>query len=139
MTELRFTDNTQQFITENFKLAPDQLAKVNFAMNLSGTTHAVETLQSHCELSVDDAETLALALQLLSTVKFNDSMIVKPKSVTSADNLTKSTLYVRNLPLTVSLEELSSTFEAFGQVKDTRLQKDKGTGEFTGYAYWCCL
>lgn len=78
--ELRLTDNTQQGIAENFPLTPEALAKLNFALTLSGATHAVESLQTHCELSLHDAETLAVALHLLSKVNFTDTMINKPRN-----------------------------------------------------------
>jgi len=132
--ELRFTDNTQQAIAEHFRLSPEALAKVNFALTLAGTTHPVESLQTHCELSSDDAESLAIALHLLSKVNYSDPMINKPK-ITGVENLSKDTLYIRNLPLTITQEELSAAFDAFGSVKEIRTQKDKATGEFSGCVF----
>jgi hypothetical protein len=131
--ELRLTDNTQQNIAEKFQLTPESLAKLNFALSLSGTSHAVESLQTHCELSLEDAESLAVALHLLSKVNYTDSMLNKPKTVTSTENLSKNTLYIRNLPLTVTQEELSTAFDSYGAIREIRIQKDKITGEFSGY------
>jgi hypothetical protein len=134
MAELRFTDLTQQSLVENFKLDAESLAKLNFALNLSGTTHAVESLQTHCELSQEHAESLAVVLHLLSSVNYTDQMILKQKDApTSTENLSKTTVYIRNLPLTVTPEELSEGFEVFGAVREIRTQKDKISGEFSGY------
>jgi len=132
---LRLTDNTQQSISEKLQLTPEDLAKLNFALGLCNTTHAVESLQAHCELSLEDAETLAVALHLLSKVNFTDSMINKPKSVPSSEILSRTTLYIRNLPLTVTQEELTSSFEHYGSVKEVRIQRDKISGEFSGSVF----
>jgi len=133
-TELRLTDNTQQAIADNFPLTPEALAKLNFALSLSGTTHAVESLQTHCELSVEDAETLAVALHLLSKVNFAESMINKPRREVQGSQST-TTLYIRNLPLNVTMEELQVAFENYGIVKEIRTQKEKLTGEFFGSVF----
>jgi len=133
-TELRLTDNTQQSIADNFPLTPEALAKLNFALSLSGTTHAVESLQTHCELSVEDAETLAVALHLLSKVNFSESMINKPRRDVQGNQST-NTLYIRNLPLNVTMEELQVAFENYGIVKEIRTQKEKLTGEFFGSVF----
>jgi len=133
--ELRLTDNTQQAIGDNFPLTPEALAKLNFAMSLSGTTHAVESLQTHCELSVEEAETLAVALHLLSKVNFTDSMLNKPRRDASQGPQSATTLYIRNLPLNVTMEELQVAFENYGIVKEIRTQKEKLTGEFFGSVF----
>jgi RNA recognition motif-containing protein len=133
--ELRLTDNTQQAIADNFPLTPEALAKLNFALSLSGTTHAVESLQTHCELSVEDAETLAVALHLLSKVNFTDSMLNKPRRDASQGPQSATTLYIRNLPLNVTMEELQVAFENYGIVKEIRTQKEKLTGEFFGSVF----
>lgn len=93
----------------------------------------MESLQTHCELSQEDAETLAVALHLLSSVSYTDQMLAKQKSAGASEGLSKTTLYVRNLPLTVTQEELSSSFEVYGAIKEIRTQKDKLSGEFAGY------
>jgi len=129
--ELRLTDNTQQAITENFPLTPESLAKLNYALSLSGTTHAVESLATHCELSQEDAETLAVALHLLSKVQFTETMLNKPRNNTTGPQ-SANTLYIRNLPLNVSQEELQVAFDTYGTVKEIRTQKEKSTGEFFG-------
>jgi RNA recognition motif-containing protein len=134
-TELRLTDNTQQSIADNFPLTPEALAKLNFALSLSGTTHAVESLQTHCELSVEDAETLAVALHLLTKVNFTESMLNKPRSSTLQGPQSATTLYIRNLPLNVTMEELQVAFENYGIVKEIRTQKEKLTGEFFGSVF----
>jgi len=134
MQELRLTDNTQQAIAENFPLTPEALAKLNFALSLTGTTHAVESLQTHCELSVEDAETLAVALHLLSKVNFTESMINKPRREIQGSQST-TTLYIRNLPLNVTMDELQVAFENYGIVKEIRTQKEKLTGEFFGSVF----
>jgi len=133
--ELRLTDNTQQAIAENFPLSPEALAKLNFALSLSGTTHAVESLQTHCELSLEDAETLAVALHLLSKVNFSESMLSKPRKDSVPGQQSTNTLYIRNLPLNVTQEELSVAFENYGTVKEIRIQKEKSTGEFFGSVF----
>jgi RNA recognition motif-containing protein len=133
--ELRLTDNTQQAIGDNFPLTPEALAKLNFAMSLSGTTHAVESLQTHCELSVEEAETLAVALHLLSKVNFSDSMLNKPRRDAGQGPQSATTLYIRNLPLNVTMEELQVAFENYGIVKEIRTQKEKLTGEFFGSVF----
>jgi len=132
--ELRLTDNTQQGIADNFPLTPEALAKLNFALSLSGNTHSVESLQSHCELSVEEAETLAVALHLLSKVNFTESMINKPRRE-AAGSQSATTLYIRNLPLNVTMEELQVAFENYGIVKEIRTQKEKLTGEFFGSVF----
>jgi RNA recognition motif-containing protein len=134
-SELRLTDNTQQAIADNFPLTPEALAKLNFALSLSGTTHAVESLQTHCELSVEDAETLAVALHLLSKVNFTDTMLNKPRRDASQGPQSATTLYIRNLPLNVTMEELQVAFENYGIVKEIRTQKEKLTGEFFGSVF----
>jgi cold-inducible RNA-binding protein len=133
--ELRLTDNTQQAIADNFPLTPEALAKLNFAMSLSGTTHAVESLQTHCELSVEEAETLAVALHLLSKVNFTYQMLNKPRRDASQGPQSATTLYIRNLPLNVTMEELQVAFENYGIVKEIRTQKEKLTGEFFGSVF----
>jgi RNA recognition motif-containing protein len=132
--ELRLTDNTQQAISENLSLSPEALAKLNYALSLSGATHAVETLQTHCELSTEDAETLAVALHLLSKVQFTDTMINKPRQNTTGPQ-SANTLYIRNLPLNISPEELQQAFDHYGTVKEIRTQKEKTTGEFFGSVF----
>jgi RNA recognition motif-containing protein len=135
MQELRLTDNTQIAISDNFPLTPEALAKLNFALSLTGTTHAVESLQTHCELSVEDAETLAVALHLLSKVNFTESMINKPRRDVAQGSQSTTTLYIRNLPLNVTMDELQVAFENYGIVKEIRTQKEKLTGEFFGSVF----
>jgi RNA recognition motif-containing protein len=115
-------------------LTPEALAKLNFALSLTGTTHAVESLQTHCELSVEEAETLAIALHLLSKVNFTESMINKPRREIQGSQST-TTLYIRNLPLNVTMDELQVAFENYGIVKEIRTQKEKLTGEFFGSVF----
>jgi RNA recognition motif-containing protein len=134
MMELRLTDNTQQAISENLPLSPEALAKLNYALSLSGATHAVESLQTHCELSTEDAETLAVALHLLSKVQFTDTMINKPRPNTTGPQ-SANTLYIRNLPLNITPEELQQAFDHYGTVKEIRTQKEKTTGEFFGSVF----
>lgn len=49
--------------------------------------------------------------------------------------LSTTTLYIRNLPLNVTMEELQVAFETYGVVKGIRIQKEKTTGEFFGYNF----
>jgi RNA recognition motif-containing protein len=131
--ELRLTDNTQQALLDNFLLSPEELAKINFAMSLLGSTHSVESLQTHCELTHEQAETLAVALQLLDKTLFPENVITKPKQTGGPQSTT--TLYIRNLPLTVTQEELLAAFENYGNVKEIRMQKEKSNGEFFGSVF----
>jgi len=95
----------------------------------------VESLQTHCELSVEDAETLAVALHLLSKVNFTESMINKPRRDVAQGSQSTTTLYIRNLPLNVTMDELQVAFENYGIVKEIRTQKEKITGEFFGSVF----
>jgi len=131
--ELRLTDNTQQSLLDNLLLMPEELAKLNFAMSLVGSTHSVESLQTHCELNHEQAELLAVALQLLDKTQFPENIITKPKISVGPQSAT--TLYIRNLPLTVTPEELSAAFENYGNVKEIRMQKEKSNGEFFGSVF----
>jgi RNA recognition motif-containing protein len=102
-------------------------------MSLLGSTHSVESLQTHCELTHDHAETLAVALQLLDKTQFPENVITKPKN--SGGPQSATTLYIRNLPLTVTHEELQAAFENYGNVKEIRMQKEKSNGEFFGSVF----
>jgi len=46
-----------------------------------------------------------------------------------------TTLYVRNLPTTCSEEEIIAVFQNYGNIRDTRFQKKKETGEFNGSVF----
>jgi len=134
---LKLTDATLQIIEHAFRLSPEALAKLNFAMSLTGSTHAVEALQTHCELGVDDAETLALALYLMSKIDYPETMISKSKKEKPVNpgQLSSTTLYIRNLPMNVTLEELTVAFENFGNIKEIRMQNDRITGDFYGTVF----
>jgi len=130
------TDTTQQTLKDSLNLSAEALAKLNFALSLSGpTTHAIEQLQTHCELSLGDAETLAIALHLLSKVNYADSMITRPKKEGPNTVQSQNTLYIRNLPLNVTQDELQVAFENYGAVKEIRMQKEKNNGDFFGTVF----
>lgn len=45
----------------------------------------------------------------------------------------QTTLYVRGLPTATREDEVLTVFQNYGQVKDSRFQKNKETGEFIGW------
>eukprot|EP01126_Amoeba_proteus_P059065 TRINITY_DN768_c0_g1_i1.p1 TRINITY_DN768_c0_g1~~TRINITY_DN768_c0_g1_i1.p1 ORF type:complete len:376 (-),score=71.77 TRINITY_DN768_c0_g1_i1:258-1271(-) len=49
--------------------------------------------------------------------------------------LSENTLYVRNLPATLSTEEIKTTFSKYGPIEEVRLQTNKETGQFFGSAF----
>jgi len=49
--------------------------------------------------------------------------------------VSENTIYIRNLPLTVTDTELLTVFEAFGSIKEIRVNSDKKTGRFFGAVF----
>jgi RNA recognition motif-containing protein len=62
-------------------------------------------------------------------------MINKPRRDVAQGSQSTTTLYIRNLPLNVTMDELQVAFENYGIVKEIRTQKEKMTGEFFGSVF----
>lgn len=143
--------STVGFNTQNF----------NFGLSLINGQHTPVSLAKDYELSPTDANTLHLALKLLSQVPLNNLPVITqekrevpfpdpymipapyqpapnypihayPPPPLPPDDPTQSTLYVRNLPHSSSLQDVTGLFSQYGPVKEVRMQSDK-EGVFFGY------
>jgi len=119
----------------------------------------IQVACSSLGLSYEDANNLSLAIRIFSSLPISNSLLnLQPKlpayspqsfnphfslsypfpgvpmPVPVPDGISTTTLYVRNLPLSVPEDEIRSVFENYGNVRDIRFQKDQ-EGNFRGHVF----
>lgn len=104
---------------------------LNFGTSLLNAPPHAASLARDFELTSNDANTLELALRLLSEVPLNlPTFHERPPF--NPEEQSDTTLYVRNLPHSATQHDIQSLFQAYGQVKEVRMQI-RDDGSFFGY------
>eukprot|EP01126_Amoeba_proteus_P029383 TRINITY_DN2898_c0_g1_i11.p1 TRINITY_DN2898_c0_g1~~TRINITY_DN2898_c0_g1_i11.p1 ORF type:complete len:158 (-),score=23.97 TRINITY_DN2898_c0_g1_i11:924-1397(-) len=126
----KLNSQTKRKVQKIFQLSDTPTFLLNFAITLGQTGESLqaEQLASKYGLSLEHATKLSLATRLLQGII--PATCLEPSV---PEEISPSTIYVRNLPLVVTESEVLGVFQNFGPIKEVRMQHDKETGQFFGF------